>query len=72
MTSSPGRRTVVVTGLGAFTPVGGDVQSTWDSLIAGRSGVGLLEEDWAQELPVRLAATTAVEPSDVMDRVEAR
>ncbi len=70
--SSHGRRTVVVTGLGAFTPVGGDVASTWEGLLTGRSGVRLLEEDWAQELPVRIAATTAVEPTDVMDRVEAR
>ncbi|MDX6208216.1 MAG: 3-oxoacyl-[acyl-carrier-protein] synthase, partial [Frankiales bacterium] len=63
--------TVVVTGLGATTPVGGDVASTWEGLLAGRSGVTLLEPDWS-ELPVRLAAPVAVDPSEVLDRVEAR
>lgn len=63
---------VVVTGVGATTPVGGDVATTWDSLLAGRSGVRVLEQEWAHELPVRIGAPVAVEPSEVMDRVEAR
>lgn len=63
---------VVVTGLGATTPVGGDVASTWDALIAGRSGVGPLTQEWAAQLPVRIAAQLAVEPSEVIDRVQAR
>ena len=63
--------TVVITGLGATTPVGGDVASTWEGLLAGRSGVTLLEPDWSQ-LPVRLAAPVAVDPSEVLDRIEAR
>src|SRR5205823_1185349 len=63
---------VVVTGLGATTPLGGDVASTWAGLLDGRSGVGRLDDDWAQELPVRIAARVAVEPTDVLDRVEAR
>ena len=62
---------VVITGLGATTPVGGDVASTWEGLLAGRSGVTLLEPDWSQ-LPVRLAAPVAVDPSEVLDRIEAR
>jgi 3-oxoacyl-[acyl-carrier-protein] synthase II len=66
------RPTVVVTGLGATTPVGGDVASTWDALLTGRSGVRRLEADWAAELPVQIAAPAAVEPTDVLDRVEAR
>src|SRR4051794_6932748 len=70
--SSHGRRTVVVTGLGASTPVGGDVPSTWEGLLAGRSGVRYLDEEWADVLPVRIAASVAVDPLDVMDRVEAR
>src|SRR5690606_31721177 len=63
---------VVVTGLGATTPVGGDVASTWDSFLAGRSGVRPLTEDWAEQLPVRIAGRIAVEPSEVLPRVEAR
>lgn len=63
---------VVVTGLGATTPVGGDVTSTWESFLAGRSGIRNLTEDWAAELPVRIAGRIAVEPTEVLPRVEAR
>jgi 3-oxoacyl-[acyl-carrier-protein] synthase II len=65
-------QTVVVTGLGATTPVGGDAASTWDALLSGRSGVRSLTEEWASELPVTFAARVAVEPEDVIERVEAR
>jgi len=63
---------VVVTGLGATSPVGGDVASTWASLLAGRSGARRLPEDWAPDLPVQIAATAAVDPTTVLDRVQAR
>jgi 3-oxoacyl-[acyl-carrier-protein] synthase II len=63
---------VVVTGLGAITPLGADVPSTWDGLLAGRSGVRELTDDWARELPARIAAWAAVEPTTLMDRVQAR
>jgi 3-oxoacyl-[acyl-carrier-protein] synthase II len=66
------RTRVVVTGLGATTPIGGDVASTWAALLAGKSGVGVLTEEWAAELPVRIAARIEVEPLEVLDRVEAR
>jgi 3-oxoacyl-[acyl-carrier-protein] synthase II len=59
---------VVVTGLGATTPLGGDVASTWSALLAGRSGVKSLDVDWAKDLPVKIAATIAVEPSEVLPR----
>jgi 3-oxoacyl-[acyl-carrier-protein] synthase II len=64
--------TVVVTGLGATTPVGGDVPSTWEALRSGTSGIAKLTEDWAEQLPVRIAGRIAVEPSEVLDRVQAR
>ncbi|MGN6252888.1 MAG: beta-ketoacyl-[acyl-carrier-protein] synthase family protein [Marmoricola sp.] len=71
------RRRVVVTGLGTTSPVGGDVASTWEALVAGRSGVRRLDQEWleahgAAELPVRIAATAAVDPTTVLDRVKAR
>ena len=66
------RRRVVVTGLGATTPLGGDVASTWENLLAGKSGVKLLPQEWAQEASVRFGAPVAVEPSEVMERVEMR
>jgi len=66
------QRRVVVTGLGATTPLGGDVASTWTALLAGKSGVRLLTEDWRELLPVHFAARVATEPADQMDRVEMR
>jgi 3-oxoacyl-[acyl-carrier-protein] synthase II len=64
---------VVVTGLGATTPLGGDVASTWESLVAGRSGARKLPADWAPvPLPVQIAAPAAVDPATVLDRVQAR
>jgi 3-oxoacyl-[acyl-carrier-protein] synthase II len=65
-------RDVVVTGLGATTPLGGDVASTWDAMLAGRSGVSPLTQEWAAQLPVRIAAQLAVEPSEVIERVKLR
>jgi 3-oxoacyl-[acyl-carrier-protein] synthase II len=66
------RRRVVVTGLGATTPLGGDVATSWSALLAGTSGVRALTEGWASTLPVTIAARVAVEPSEVMERVEMR
>ena len=66
------RKPVVVTGLGATTPLGGDVESTWAGMVAGKSGVRPIEADWAKDLPSRIAGQLDVDPSEVLDRVEAR
>ena len=66
------KRRVVVTGLGATTPLGSDVDSTWAALIAGKSGVRLLTEEWRELLPVHFAARVHTEPADQMERVEMR
>jgi 3-oxoacyl-[acyl-carrier-protein] synthase II len=63
---------VVITGLGATTPLGGDLASTWQAMLAGASGVTALTEDWAAELPVRIAAHAKVDPGEVIERVQAR
>ncbi len=65
---------VVVTGMGATTPLGGDVTSTWDGLIAGRNGVKINEAPWTKrfDLPAKLAAPLAVDPSEVLPRVQLR
>jgi 3-oxoacyl-[acyl-carrier-protein] synthase II len=63
---------VVVTGLGATTPLGGDVASTWDTLLAGRSGVSRITDDWAKAFPAQLVARLATEPTEQIDRVRAR
>nr|WP_157164635.1 beta-ketoacyl-[acyl-carrier-protein] synthase II [Streptomyces typhae] len=52
--------------------MGGDAASTWEGLLAGRSGVSLLEQDWAADLPVRIAGQIAVEPSEIIPRPQAR
>ncbi|MER5882402.1 beta-ketoacyl-ACP synthase II [Streptomyces sp. NPDC001941] len=65
-------RTVVVTGIGATTPLGGDTASTWEGLTSGRSGARPLEGERFAELPVRIAALAAVDPSEVLPRPLAR
>lgn len=64
--------TVVITGLGATSPLGGDLASTWEGMLAGRSGVRKLQQPWAEELPTRIAGEAAVDPTEVLDRIEAR
>ena len=66
------QRRVVVTGLGATTPLGGDVLTTWSALLAGTSGVRTLTEEWTSTIPVSFAARVAIEPSEQMERVEIR
>lgn len=63
---------VVVTGLGATTPLGGDVATFWAGLLEGRSGVAALADEWAADLPVRIAARMAVDPTEIIPRVRAR
>jgi 3-oxoacyl-[acyl-carrier-protein] synthase II len=63
---------IVVTGLGATSPLGGDVPTTWAAMLAGISGVRTLNENWAADLPARIAGRIAVEPAEVLDRVKAR
>jgi 3-oxoacyl-[acyl-carrier-protein] synthase II len=63
---------VVVTGLGATTPLGGDVATFWAGLLEGRSGVVALPDEWAADLSVRIGAPMAVDPASVLSRVQAR
>jgi 3-oxoacyl-[acyl-carrier-protein] synthase II len=66
------RTRVVVTGLGTISPVGANVAASWESLLAGRSGVVPLTDDWAADLPTRIAAWAATDPAAMLDRVQAR
>jgi 3-oxoacyl-[acyl-carrier-protein] synthase II len=63
---------VVVTGLGATTPLGGDVATFWAGLLEGRSGVVALPDEMVADLPVRIGAPMAVDPTEVLARVQAR
>ncbi|RKN12865.1 beta-ketoacyl-[acyl-carrier-protein] synthase family protein [Streptomyces radicis] len=67
-----GRPDVVVTGMGATTPLGGDVPTSWSALLAGESGVTELETPWAEQLPVRIAGTLCKDPAAIIDRVQRR
>jgi len=62
----------VVTGLGATTPLGGDVASTWEGMLAGRSGTTALTDEKFASLPTRIAAQAAIDPATVLDRVQSR
>lgn len=63
---------IVVTGLGATTPLGADVESSWSALLAGKSGARKIEQPWAEQLTTRIAAFFAVPPAESLDRVKAR
>lgn len=65
---------IVITGLGATTPIGGTMASTWDALLAGESGARTIEAEWVEqyELPVTFAALARVAAADVLERVETK
>lgn len=67
-------RKVVVTGLGATTPIGGTVPELWRSATTGVSGVRAIEHDWVDtyDLGVRIAAPVSTPASEVLSRVEAK
>jgi len=73
MSSSARQPRVVVTGMGALTSLGNDVASTWEGMIAGRSGVGPITQFDASRLTTRIAAEVKdFDASLVMDRKDQR
>lgn len=67
-------RKIVVTGIGATTPLGGDVQSTWQALLAGESGISTLDKPWIEkyEVPVTFAGQAKVPASEILTPQEAK
>src|SRR5437899_12209592 len=66
-------RRVVVTGLGAISPVGNDVRSTWQAAVEGRSGIDFIRSFDASGLPVRIAAEVKdFDPTSVASPKEVR
>ncbi|MCJ1685457.1 beta-ketoacyl synthase [Rathayibacter sp. VKM Ac-2927] len=65
---------IVVTGIGASTPLGGTARESWNALLAGESGVSTIQADWVTELelPVTFAAQAKVRPEEVLPRPEAK
>lgn len=67
------KRRVVVTGMGMISPLGLNLQSSWQALIEGRSGVGYITHFDAKDYPVRIAAEVkGFEPTNYIDPKEAR
>jgi 3-oxoacyl-[acyl-carrier-protein] synthase II len=65
---------VVVTGIGATTPLGGNSKSTWENLLAGKSGISTLTQDWVakHELPVTFAGQAKTPATEVLTLQEAK
>jgi 3-oxoacyl-[acyl-carrier-protein] synthase II len=63
---------IVVTGIGATSPLGGTAPESWKALLAGESGISALDYDWVEkyDLPVKFAGQAKVRPADVLERVE--
>lgn len=67
-------KNIVITGLGATTPLGGTMPETWAALLNKESGARPLEQEWVAtyELPVTFAAQAKVAATDVLSRVETK
>ena len=65
---------IVITGIGATSPLGGTAPETWAALLAGESGIHAIEHEWvaAHDLPVRFAAQAKVRPEEVLSRQETK
>jgi 3-oxoacyl-[acyl-carrier-protein] synthase II len=63
---------IVVTGMGAFSPLAGNAPDTWAALLAGTPGARTMVNEWVEkyDLPIKFAATVAVTPDEVLERVE--
>ncbi|WP_217132093.1 beta-ketoacyl-[acyl-carrier-protein] synthase family protein [Leucobacter chinensis] len=61
---------IVITGIGASSPIGGTAQESWDALLAGESGIHSLEFDWIEQydIPVTFAGKAKVNPEEVLER----
>ena len=68
-----GRKRVVVTGMGAITPLGETVSEFWDALVAGRSGIGPITQCDASDFPSHIAGEVSdFDPAKYMDAKEAK
>lgn len=65
---------IVITGIGATSPLGGTAVESWNALLAGESGIHTLEHEWVQtyDLPVHFAGEAKVRPDEVLERPVAK
>lgn len=68
------KKKIVVTGIGATSPIGGTARESWSALLAGESGAHTLAHEWVEqyELPVKFAAEAKVRPEEVLERTEVK
>ena len=60
---------VAITGLGAITPIGANVNETWNNALAGNSGIVKLCDEWAEGLAAQIAGRVTQDPFEILDRV---
>ncbi|WP_409274413.1 beta-ketoacyl-ACP synthase II [Neobacillus sp. SCS-31] len=67
------KRRVVITGIGAVTPLGLDAETTWKNIVAGKSGIGPLTRINADDFPAKVAAQiNDFNPEEFIEKKEAR
>lgn len=69
---TPGGAEIVVTGLGAISPLGVGVDQTWTALLAGRSGITDLGADWPPDLPVRIGGRVSIDLAEALTPAQQR
>jgi len=65
-------RRVVITGLGAVTPIGKNVTATWNNVLNGISGIDLINQSWSENLNTKIAGLVKIDPLEILDKVQAR
>src|ERR1700709_569987 len=65
---------IVVTGIGATSPVGGTAEESWQALLAGASGARTIEAEWVEkwQIPITFAGQAVVPSADVLTRQETK
>jgi len=65
-------RRIVITGLGALSPIGSNVEENWNSCISGKSGIEIINSEWANNLNSKIAGLIKIDPLEKLDKVQAR
>ena len=65
-------RRIVITGLGALSPIGSNVEENWNSCISGKSGIEIINSEWANNLNSKIAGLIKIDPLEKLDKIQAR
>ena len=63
---------VAITGLGAVTPIGLNVEDTWKNALSGKSGIKKIDPNWSEGLAAKIAGTIEIDPAEILGKVQAR